>query len=69
MSKTEFSDQLRVNSLEDWIQWLKANHQIKKVAWLVFRKKGKGAVPFDYQMALDAALCYGWVDSLLKRHR
>jgi uncharacterized protein YdeI (YjbR/CyaY-like superfamily) len=31
------------------------------------QKGAAGNVPFDYPMALDVALCYGWVDSLLKR--
>ncbi len=66
MSKSEIPEQLRVNSIEAWIDWLEKHHHDRKVVWLVFRKKGRGAVPFDYQMALDAALCYGWVDSLLK---
>ena len=65
MSKESQPDQLRVKSLEGWRDWLSSNHDQMKVIWLVFRKKGKGA-PFDYQMALDEALCYGWVDSLLK---
>ena len=66
MSKTDNSDILRVNSLDAWADWLRKNHQNKTVVWLGFRKKGMGAVPFDYQMALDVALCYGWVDSLVK---
>lgn len=58
---------LRVKSIEAWRAWLKENHESARVAWLVFRKKGRGKVPFDYPMALDEALCFGWVDSLLKR--
>jgi uncharacterized protein YdeI (YjbR/CyaY-like superfamily) len=57
---------LRLKSLEAWIRWLDQNHDREEIAWLVFRKKGQGPVPFDYQMALDEALCYGWVDSLLR---
>lgn len=53
-------------SIEAWESWLESNHQTETVGWLVFKKKGSGPVPFDYQMALDVALCYGWVDSLLK---
>lgn len=67
MSRTEASDQLRVDSIEGWIDWLKQHHGDRKVVWLVFRKKRNGPVPFDYQMALDEALCFGWVDSLLKK--
>jgi uncharacterized protein YdeI (YjbR/CyaY-like superfamily) len=60
----------KAQSIEEWRQWLAENHRKEEVIWLVFKKKGKdkGAPepPFNYQMALDEALCYGWVDSLLK---
>jgi uncharacterized protein YdeI (YjbR/CyaY-like superfamily) len=59
--------QLRVDSIEAWRSWLRKNHEREDLVWLVFRKKGKGPVPFDYQQALDEALCMGWVDSLMKR--
>jgi len=79
MNKKDSPKQLRVDSIEAWENWLRDHHEKEEVAWLVFKKKsalkgtaatGKGApqdVPFDYHMALDVALCYGWVDSLLKR--
>lgn len=58
--------QLRVRSIQGWQQWLNEHHRKEEGVWLVFRKKGTGPVPFDYAMALDEALCYGWVDSLLR---
>jgi len=60
-------NKLRADSIEAWKSWLAQNHDREDVVWLVFRKKGKGPVPFDYQSALDEALCMGWVDSLMKR--
>jgi len=66
MSKENLPHQLRVKSLDAWRAWLKDNHETELIVWLVFRKKSRGKVPFDYQMALDEALCYGWVDSLLR---
>lgn len=60
-------NKLYAGSIEDWRSWLDRNHDREDMVWLVFRKKGKGPVPFDYQQALDEALCMGWVDSLLKR--
>jgi uncharacterized protein YdeI (YjbR/CyaY-like superfamily) len=57
---------LRVRDLGEWTRWLKEYHASEKVVWLVFLKKGAGSVPFDYPAALDEALCYGWVDSLVK---
>ena len=58
---------LHADSIEAWRKWLAEHHDREDVVWLVFRKKGKGPVPFDYQAALDEALCMGWVDSLLKK--
>jgi len=58
---------LQADSIEVWRSWLAKNHDKEDIVWLVFRKKGKGPVPFDYQAALDEALCMGWVDSLLRR--
>ena len=66
MSNTNQPGQLRVDSIEGWRLWLEQNYQKEEVIWLIFKKKSTGRVPFDYQMALDEALCYGWVDSLLK---
>lgn len=66
MSKNVNYKQLRAGSIGDWRDWLEKHHLTEEVIWLVFRKKGSGPVPFNYQMALDEALCYGWVDSLLK---
>ena len=60
-------NKLQADSIEAWKSWLAQNYDRKDVVWLVFRKKGKGPVPFDYQAALDEALCMGWVDSLLKK--
>lgn len=60
-------NKLQAESIEAWRSWLAQNHEREDVIWLVFRKKAKGPVPFDYQAALDEALCMGWVDSLLKK--
>jgi uncharacterized protein YdeI (YjbR/CyaY-like superfamily) len=66
MSDNKEIKQLRVRSIREWQQWLEKHHRQETGVWLIFRKKGKGPVPFDYPMALDEALCYGWVDSLLR---
>lgn len=63
----ENMERLQANSTDEWKSWLLENHDREEGVWLVFRKKGKGPVPFGYQEALDEALCMGWIDSLLKR--
>jgi uncharacterized protein YdeI (YjbR/CyaY-like superfamily) len=52
----------------DWESWLAANHADSSGVWLRFFKKGSGIPTVTYPEALDAALCYGWIDGLLKQH-
>jgi uncharacterized protein YdeI (YjbR/CyaY-like superfamily) len=58
---------LRVTNREDWRTWLKENHDKEKEVWLIFYKKhtGKPGVPYDD--AVEEALCFGWIDSIVKR--
>ena len=47
--------------------WLKANHSTVKVLWLVFRKKHSRVPSVSYEDAVRQALCFGWIDSIVKR--
>jgi uncharacterized protein YdeI (YjbR/CyaY-like superfamily) len=47
--------------------WLKKNHVTSLGIWLQFYKKGSGVETITYAEALDEALCYGWIDSQVKR--
>ncbi len=58
---------LYAESRDQWRAWLKENGQKERQVWLVFYKKGAGRPSLDYDDALDEALCYGWIDSLVKR--
>ena len=52
---------------ERWRQWLAKNHASESEVWLIFHKKHTGKPCVAYTDALDEALCYGWIDSLVKR--
>ena len=52
---------------ERWRQWLAKNHASESEVWLIFHKKHTGKPSVAYKDALDEALCYGWIDSLIKR--
>jgi uncharacterized protein YdeI (YjbR/CyaY-like superfamily) len=54
-------------TVDDWRKWLAKNHQSEADVWLVFLKVGAGGACIEYSDALDEALCFGWVDSLVKR--
>lgn len=58
---------LLCNTLTQWRKWLKGNHRKVGVIWLVFLKKDHGGQTLTYDEALDEALCYGWIDSLIKK--
>jgi uncharacterized protein YdeI (YjbR/CyaY-like superfamily) len=52
---------------EQWRKWLAAHHDSESEVWLIFHKRHTGRPSITYQDALDEALCFGWVDSLVKR--
>lgn len=54
-------------NLEQWREWLASHHGSEPEIWLVFHKLHTGRASVSYSDALDEALCFGWVDSLIKR--
>ena len=52
---------------QTWRAWLKKNHENKKEIWLAFYKKHLGKKSLAYTDAVEEALCFGWIDGLLKR--
>lgn len=46
--------------------WLTANHARETELWLKIHKKDSGLATVTYAEALDAALCWGWIDGLRK---
>jgi uncharacterized protein YdeI (YjbR/CyaY-like superfamily) len=50
-------------SREAWEAWLEEEHATSDGLWLKIAKKGSGIETVTFAEALDAALCYGWIDS------
>jgi uncharacterized protein YdeI (YjbR/CyaY-like superfamily) len=50
-----------------WRTWLEKNHAKKTEIWLAYYKKGTGKNSVAYKEALDEALCFGWIDSVINR--
>ncbi len=46
-------------------KWLAKNYSASNGMWLKIYKKGSGTPTVSYAQAVDAALCYGWIDGLL----
>lgn len=53
------------NNQEELRQWFEKNQQQKESIWIEFLKKDKSAL--SHGNALEQALCYGWIDSIIKR--
>jgi uncharacterized protein YdeI (YjbR/CyaY-like superfamily) len=49
-----------------WRRWLAAHHDKASEIWLVYYKKGAEKKSVTYEEALDEALCYGWIDSVVR---
>ena len=58
---------LDVRTRAAWRAWLAKHHATVPEVWLVFHKTHTGTRSMDYEAAVEEAICYGWVDSLIKR--
>ena len=47
--------------------WLIENHDKEQNVWLIIYKKDSGVPSITYDQAVDEALCFGWVDSSIKK--
>ena len=52
---------------DQWRKWLDEHHDSESEVWLIFYKLHTGVRSIAHSDALDEALCFGWVDSLVKR--
>jgi uncharacterized protein YdeI (YjbR/CyaY-like superfamily) len=60
-------ERLRCASAREWEDWLEANHADSVGVWLQFAKKGSDKVTVTQPEAIEAALCFGWLDGQVGR--
>jgi len=58
---------VEVKDRAEWRVWLAANHDKETEIWLVYYKKASGKPSVEYEDTVEEALCYGWVDSIIKK--
>jgi len=51
----------------EWRLWLAKNFARRDEIWLVFYKKASGKQTVSYDHAVEEALCFGWVDGMVKK--
>ncbi len=59
--------QVYVKTRAEWRNWLNKNHLKNAGIWLVFYKKHTGKPTLEYDAAVEEALCFGWIDSIIKK--
>ena len=58
---------LDVRTRQQWRQWLAKHHSSSPGIWLVRHKQHTGVESMPYDDVVCEALCFGWIDSLIKR--
>jgi len=58
---------LEVKNRQQWRTWLAKHHASSPGVWLVFYKQHTGVKSIAYEDSVREALCFGWIDSLIKR--
>ena len=63
----EITQTLYVTDPKEWREWLGAHYNTEKEIWLVYFKKHTGKPRIEYNDAVEQALCFGWIDSIVKK--
>lgn len=58
---------LDVRTRARWRAWLGKHHTSSRGVWVVFHKAHTAVKSIPYEDFVRAALCFGWIDSLVKR--
>jgi uncharacterized protein YdeI (YjbR/CyaY-like superfamily) len=51
---------------DDWRAWLAQHHARATELWLMLYKKNSGKPTVSYDEAVEEALCFGWIDGVVK---
>jgi uncharacterized protein YdeI (YjbR/CyaY-like superfamily) len=58
---------LQVRDDKEWRDWLEKFYATSPGVWLIYYKDHTGIKSIPYEDSVREALCFGWVDSLIKR--
>ena len=58
---------LDMRTRADWRRWLAKHHASSPGIWLIRHKQHVGVESMPYEDVVCEALCFGWIDSLIKR--
>lgn len=53
---------------ESFYRWLSDNHAAAPEVWIKIHKRASGLASINPEQAIEAVLCWGWIDGIRKRH-
>jgi len=56
-----------VSKRDEWRSWLEEHHARTKEVWLVYYRASTGQSSLNYNDSVEEALCFGWIDSIIKK--
>ena len=60
-------EQIYFKSKESFRSWLEGNFDKSSGIWILFYRKHVSIECIEYIEALEEALCFGWIDSIIKK--
>ena len=57
---------LDARSPQEFADWLATHGQTDSEIWVLIYKKGSGKQTVTYDQLVETALCYGWIDGVMK---
>ena len=63
----KIAEKLYVTNRDGWRAWLRENHDSKNEVWLICYKRHTGKPGIPYDDVVEEALCFGWIDSIVKK--
>jgi len=67
MTEIGSANALLFKNRNEWRSWLEKNHTTSNEVWLIHYKKSLGKKSLNHFDAVEEALCFGWIDSKLKK--
>jgi uncharacterized protein YdeI (YjbR/CyaY-like superfamily) len=63
----DITEKLYVTTRDAWRSWLEEHYKSKSEIWLVYYRAETGKPRIPYNHAVEEALCFGWIDSTVKK--
>ncbi len=64
----EITETVYFSDRKEWRKWLSENFRDKKEIWLINPHKASSKNRIPYNDAVEEALCFGWIDSTIKKY-